>query len=380
MKKNFFKKSFSVFLAVLMLMSSWVFVTGDYNKASCADECDHSEFEVVEELFLEGTCSSNALWYVITRCKGCKTEIKREYKVGEINPDNHVNIVKVDAKKVTCEADGWDAYEYCVSCSYTTFDENRYFSALDHNYQAYTTPATCSQAGEITYICENDATHKYTVAIPVKPHTDVNPENGVCDVCGMNICLHEETVLKDAQGQSCISEGYTGNLYCKVCNLLIESGDVLPVLDHSFGNSPVSVVSESCTRAYRVETYKCRNCPATKSKVVEVNQIPHDMFIVDTIEPDCENKGYQASFCTKCSTNIVVTELPALGHKDSDENDSCDRCRKPILAPGEVAPCDCLCHSDSAIKQFIYKILSFIWKLVGVGQVCRCGKVIHYTV
>ena len=84
---------------------------------------------------------------------------------------NHKDtLVQVDAKAPTCTEIGWDAYEYCTACDYTTYAEKE---ALDHDIVVDKAVApTCTETGltkgQHCSRCD-DMTIKQEV-IPVKPH------------------------------------------------------------------------------------------------------------------------------------------------------------------------------------------------------------------
>ena len=83
------------------------------------------------------TCSAKAVCEV---CGG---------KYGERNPNNH-DLVHHDAKAPTCTEIGWNAYETCSRCDYTTYAE---LPALNHDYQAVTVEPTCETDGYTIFTC-----------------------------------------------------------------------------------------------------------------------------------------------------------------------------------------------------------------------------------
>lgn len=54
------------------------------------------------------------------------------------------------AKAPTCTEKGWDAYETCSRCDYTTYAE---LPALNHDYQAVTVDPTCETDGYTIFTC-----------------------------------------------------------------------------------------------------------------------------------------------------------------------------------------------------------------------------------
>ena len=97
----------------------------------------------------------------------CTYDAKHTYDE-EIGLKAHT-IVKVDAKVPTCEEYGWNAYEYCSECTYTTFEK---LDAIKHSWDEgkVTTEPTCTEKGVMTYTCKNDASHTYEEEIKATGH------------------------------------------------------------------------------------------------------------------------------------------------------------------------------------------------------------------
>ena len=55
-----------------------------------------------------------------------------------------------EAKAPTCTEIGWDAYDTCSRCDYTTYVE---LPALNHDYQAVTVDPTCEADGYTVFTC-----------------------------------------------------------------------------------------------------------------------------------------------------------------------------------------------------------------------------------
>ncbi len=56
----------------------------------------------------------------------------------------------------------------------------------------------------------------------------------------------------------------------------------------------------------------------------------------------------------------------------------CTVCQYEIEAQlVNATSCDCLCHTENAFLQFIWKIVNFFSKLFGINPVCSCGDK-HY--
>lgn len=83
------------------------------------------------------TCTAKAV------CEACGGEY------GEKDPNNHA-LVQHAAQAPTCTEKGWNAYETCSRCDYTTYAE---LPALNHDYQAVTVAPTCETDGYTVFTC-----------------------------------------------------------------------------------------------------------------------------------------------------------------------------------------------------------------------------------
>lgn len=102
---------------------------------SCMNYC--SEVDTASCTGGTATCSAKAV------CEACGGEY------GERDPNNH-DLVHHEAKAPTCTEIGWDAYDLCVRCGYTTRKE---LPALNHDYQAVTVEPTCETDGYTVFTC-----------------------------------------------------------------------------------------------------------------------------------------------------------------------------------------------------------------------------------
>lgn len=82
-------------------------------------------------------------WDAYETCSRC------DYTTYVEQPAQH-DLVNHDAKAPTCTEKGWDAYETCSRCDYTTYAE---LPALNHDYQAVTVEPTCETDGYTVFTC-----------------------------------------------------------------------------------------------------------------------------------------------------------------------------------------------------------------------------------
>ena len=102
---------------------------------SCTNYC--REVDTANCTGGKATCSAKAV------CEVCGGEY------GEKDPNNH-DLVHFRAKAPTCTEIGWDAYDRCIRCGYTTRKE---LPALNHDYQAVTVEPTCETDGYTVFTC-----------------------------------------------------------------------------------------------------------------------------------------------------------------------------------------------------------------------------------
>jgi len=89
------------------------------------------------------TCTEKG-WDAYETCSRC------DYTTyAELPALNH-DLVRHDAKAATCTEIGWNAYDTCKNCDYTTYAE---LPALNHDYQAVTVAPTCETDGYTIFTC-----------------------------------------------------------------------------------------------------------------------------------------------------------------------------------------------------------------------------------
>ena len=89
------------------------------------------------------TCTEKG-WNAYETCSRC------DYTTyAELPALNHA-LKQHEAKAPTCTEKGWNAYETCSRCDYTTYAE---LPALNHDYQAVTVEPTCEADGYTVFTC-----------------------------------------------------------------------------------------------------------------------------------------------------------------------------------------------------------------------------------
>lgn len=93
--------------------------------------------------------------------------------------------------------------------------------SCDHDHTTRTeTPATCTEDGSVTVICDDCDEVLSTETLPATGHS---------------------TVVKNAKDATCTEPSYTGDKVCTVCGETVETGEVIPAAGHSYKNGKCTV-------------------------------------------------------------------------------------------------------------------------------------------
>lgn len=141
-----------------------------------------------EPVRVEPTCTADGS--ITDTCTACgETDTKVLVKLGH-------DIERREAQAATCTEKGWNAYEICSRCDYTTYAETE---ALGHDFETeftQDTAATCTKKGSQSKHCTRCDEKTEVTEIPLAPHTMTHVErveattaaNGnieywICSVC-----------------------------------------------------------------------------------------------------------------------------------------------------------------------------------------------------
>ncbi len=251
------------------------------------------------------TCKTKAY------CGVCESEY------GEVlghEPD----IVVIEAKYPTCTEGGWDKYEMCRLCTYTTKVE---FVALGHEPKAVSRlEPTCTEEGYIkTSICLRcEVVLNGTEVLPALGH-DVNCTDeqskaatctgraycGICDSeYGLPLGHDVNCVNGKSNPATCISRAY-----CGVCEK--EYGETLKHKIVWMPANPATCLEEGWDMYQQCTSGEC----GINSKVI-IPALGHLSKIIEAIEPTCTEVGYtEGAQCGRC--NILLTNpkvVAPLGH------------------------------------------------------------------
>lgn len=106
-------------------------------------EKDPNNHDLVQHAAKAPTCTEIG-WDAYDRCIRCGYTTRKEL------PALNHDLVQHAAQAPTCTEKGWSAYETCSRCNYTTYAE---LPALNHDYQAVTVEPTCETDGYTVFTC-----------------------------------------------------------------------------------------------------------------------------------------------------------------------------------------------------------------------------------
>ena len=300
--------------------------------------CTRSNCDAVDTANCTGgtaTCSAKAV------CVTCGAEY------GEKDSNNHA-LEQHEAKAPTCTEIGWDAYDTCSRCDYTTYAE---LPALNHDLKQHAAKAaTCTEKGWDAYeACSrcNYTTYAEQPALKhaLEQHAAKAP---TCTEKGWNAyetcsrCDYTTYVERPAQhdleqhaakAPTCTEIGWNAYETCKNCDYTTYAE--LPALKHYlvYYKAKDPTCTEPGCDAYET----CSRCDHTT--YVERPALKHDLRQRVIKAPTCTQMGWAYETCSRCDYSATPL-LPVLNHdlkqhaakaptcteKGWDTYDTCSRC------------------------------------------------------
>ena len=236
---------------------------------SCTNYC--REVDTAKCTGGKATCTTKAV------CEVCGGEY------GEKDPNNH-DLVHHVAKAPTCTEIGWDAYDRCIRCGYTTRKE----LPAQHDLKQHAAKApTCTEKGWNAY--ETCSRCDYTT------YTELT-------------ALNHDLVQHDAQATTCTENGWDAYETCSRCDYTTYAEQ--PALNHDLVNHDAK--APTCTEIGWNAYDTCSRCDYTT--YAELPALNHDYQAV-TVEPTCETDGYTVFTCSRCKDSYTADPTDQLGHQ-----------------------------------------------------------------
>ena len=257
------------------------------------------------------TCTTKAV------CEACGG------KYGKRNLNNHA-LVHYDAQAPTCTKPGWDAFDTCPRCYYTTF---RAIPALKHDLEHHEAKApTCTEKGWDAYEACSRCDYTTRKELPALNHALVQhaAKAPTCTEKGWNAyetcyrcdyttyqelpALNHALVHHDAQAPTCTEPGWNAYDTCNNCDYTtyVER----PALNHALVQHDAQ--APTCTEKGWDAYETCSRCDYTT--YVELSALNHDLVHHEAKAPTCTEIGWDAyKTCSRCDYTTYA-ELPALNH------------------------------------------------------------------
>ena len=235
------------------------------------------------------TCTTKAV------CEACGG------KYGKRNLNNHA-LVHYDAQAPTCTKPGWDAFDTCPRCYYTTF---RAIPALKHDLEHHEAKApTCTEKGWDAYEACSRFGCDYTTRTELP-------------------ALNHDLEQHEAQAPTCTEIGWDAYETCSRCDYTTYAE--LPAqhdLRHHAAKAP------TCTGIGWDAYDTCSRCDYTTT-YVELPALNHALEQHEAQAPTCTEIGWDAyETCSRCDYT-TRTELPALNHALEQHAAKAPTCTEP---------------------------------------------------
>ena len=195
-------------------------------------------------------------------------------------------LVHHEAKAATCTEVGWDAYDACTRCDYTTYAE---IPALNHDLENHDAKAaTCTEVGWDAYDTCTRCDYTTYAEIPALNHDLEN---------------------HDAKAATCTEIGWDAYKTCKREGCNYTTYKELPALNHDL--EPHAAQAATCTEVGWDAYDTCTRCDYTT--YVELPALGHD-YSAKKVEPTCTEGGYTKHTCAVCGDSYTDQKVARLGH------------------------------------------------------------------
>ena len=166
-------------------------------------EKDPNNHDLEQHAAKAPTCTEKG-WDAYETCSRCDYTTRKEL------PALNHDLVQHDAQAPTCTEKGWNAYETCSRCDHTTYTE---LPALNHDYQAVTVDPTCETDGYTIFTCSR-CKDSYTA----NPTDQLGHQFGAWSPNGTG-----------SQSASCLRDGcaHTGSTDCRKFTFRTAEGEAL---------------------------------------------------------------------------------------------------------------------------------------------------------
>lgn len=265
-------------------------------------------------------------------CKVCD-----EVMQTEVVPALSHDLVQYERKEPTCSEIGYQAYEACTRCSYSTYKE---IATLPHTPGA---EPTCTEP-QLCSVCEG-------VVNPPKGHVEVvtTGSEATCSKAGLTdrvICISCDSVLQEAVeipkrahttielpavAATCTATGRTRGVQCTACGDYVITPAWTSKLPHSYSSNVCTVCGEkkvcrhnntvvlvksdpTCTKYGISKGSACEDCGEILTAQTAIEILNHTIVTVPSVAATPTRPGLtEGSYCSVCRTILKQQDIiPAL--------------------------------------------------------------------
>ncbi|MBE6944686.1 MAG: hypothetical protein E7459_01185 [Ruminococcaceae bacterium] len=221
---------------------------------------------------------------------------------------------------------GWEAFEGCVEIT-TTLGSQRNLIVERCNMDAGNLPTviwdgrTDIPAGDYSVIPEGmTVTMEEGTVIEGTLYVEgtliyactIEPGDGLV-VTGEAIRQHGEFELRNIQGATCGTDGYSGDVCCVECNEVMSAGQVIPATGEHNNTEVRNAQAATCiAEGYTGDTY-CLDCGllVREGQTVSVDGDNHvHTEVRNAYDATCTNDGYTGdTYCLDCEKLVVSGEV-----------------------------------------------------------------------
>ena len=262
------------------------------------------------------TCTAKAV------CEVCGGEY------GEKDPDNHA-LVHPRAKAPTCTEIGWDAYDLCVRCGYTTRKE---LPALNHDWVRHVAQApTCTEKGWAYDTCSRlGCSYTTRTELPALNHDlkQYAAKAPTCTAIGWDAyeacsrcdyttrkelpALNHNLEQHEAKAPTCTEKGWDAYKTCSRLGCNYTTYQEISALNHALVNHDAK--APTCTEKGWNAYETCSRLGCNYTTYQEIPALKHDLVQHEAKAPTCTEKGWNAyETCSRCDYTTYA-EQPALNH------------------------------------------------------------------
>ena len=265
----------------------------DYTTYVEIPELGHTGKPAVVEGRVEPTCTVDGEYYNVSYCEVCGEVASRDRVVLEAPGHDYV---PHEGKPNSCTEIGWNDYNTCTKCDYTSYEE---IPAHGHEEGEYNVEnlvlPTCTEVG--TY---DRAFYCIHCEIELRREEwEVDP------------VAHNTLGVVDAKAPTCTEIGWEAYTCCSKCGYT-ETYVELPALGHEL--TKYEAKAPTC-EGIGYEAYEvCANCDHNTYK--EIPATGHNVVVLPAVKETCETNGLtEGKNCLYCDdVDVAQTVIPATGH------------------------------------------------------------------